>query len=173
KKPAPKPRPVSIPPYAPILLIVLGVYFSLQLMLPIRHHVIEGEVLWTEEGHRMSWRMMLRSRSGNLAFRVMDKESGRVERIRLKDWLSDKQAQKVQAYPDFAWQFAQKLRQHYRKKGQRVSVYVSGVVRVNRRQTAPFIDPETDLASVPWDPFRHHEWILPSPYSPRAQKQEE
>ena len=165
KKPIPGPGTVSRPRYAQILLVGLGIYFLVQLVLPIRHHFIQGDVLWTEEGHRMSWRMMLRSRSGNLKFRVVDKETGATEWIRLGDWLSDKQARKVQAYPDFIWQFAQRLKNHYREKGQDIAVYVSGMARVNRRHLAPLIDPETDLASVPWDPFRHHEWILPSPYS--------
>ena len=164
-KPRPEPTHFKKPAYAPALLGVLCLYFCLQVALPLRHHFIQGDVLWTEEGHRMSWRMMLRSRSGNLTFRVVDKESGVAERIRLEDWLSDKQARKVQAYPDFAWQFAQRLKKHYLETGRNVSVYVSGMVRVNRRNLAPFIDPETDLASVPWDPFRHHPWILPSPYT--------
>ena len=165
KKPIPGPGTVSRPRYAQILLVGLGIYFLVQLVLPIRHHFIQGDVLWTEEGHRMSWRMMLRSRSGHLKFRVVDKETGATEWIRLGEWLSDKQARKVQAYPDFIWQFAQRLKNHYREKGQDIAVYVSGMARVNRRHLAPLIDPETDLASVPWDPFRHHEWILPSPYS--------
>jgi hypothetical protein len=165
KKPVPGPGTVSRPRHAQILLVGLGIYFLVQLVLPIRHHFIQGDVLWTEEGHRMSWRMMLRSRSGHLKFRVVDKETGATEWIRLGDWLSDKQARKVQAYPDFIWQFAQRLKNHYREKGQDIAVYVSGMARVNRRHLAPLIDPETDLASVPWDPFRHHEWILPSPYS--------
>jgi len=165
KKPVPGPGTVSRPRHAPILLVGLGIYFVVQLVLPIRHHFIQGDVLWTEEGHRMSWRMMLRSRSGHLKFRVVDKETGATEWIRLGEWLSDKQARKVQGYPDFIWQFAQRLKNHYREKGQDIAVYVSGMARVNRRHLAPLIDPETDVASVPWDPFRHHEWILPSPYS--------
>lgn len=164
-KPAPESGQVSIPPYMGPLLAVLGLYFALQLGLPLRHHFIKGDVLWTEEGHRMSWRMMLRSRSGRLSYLVVDKATGATERIRLREWLTDKQARKAQAYPDFIWQFAQRLSQHYREKGRDVSVFVSGVARVNRREPAPLIDPETDLASVPWDPLRHHDWILPSPYA--------
>ena len=82
----------------------------------------------------------------------------------LKKWLTPKQRRKVQAYPDFAWQFAQRLKDHYSAQGQKVAVYVQGTVGVNRREFHPFIDPKTDLAAEPWDPFRHHSWILPSPY---------
>jgi hypothetical protein len=163
-KPLPGPLHIKKPEHAIVLLSFLSLYFCLQVALPLRHHFIQGDVLWTEEGHRMSWRMMLRSRNGNLAFRVVDKESGATE-IRLEDWLSDKQARKVQAYPDFAWQFAQRLRNHYLETGRDISVFASGMVRVNRRKLAPFIDPETDLAAVPWEPFLHHSWILPSPYA--------
>ena len=163
-KPPAKTLPFRKPRYATGLLWLLGTYLLVQVLLPIRHHFIEGDVLWTEEGHRMSWRMMLRSRTGGMVFRVVDPNSGTASVIDLGEWLTRKQQQRVQTYPDFAWQFAQRLKAHYREEGKEVAVYVSGKVGVNRRAPAPLIDPETDLASVPWDPFRHHSWILPSPY---------
>ncbi len=164
KKPIPTLSPGVPPAGAPWITGILGVYFLVQLVLPIRHHFIADDVLWTEEGHRMSWRMMLRTRRGNLQFRVVDKVTGAGELVSLQKWLTPKQRRKVQAYPDFAWQFAQRLKSHYSEKGQDVAVYVLGNVGVNRRDFHPFIDPNTDLAAEPWDPFRHHSWILPSPY---------
>ena len=44
----------------------------IQILLPIRHHFIEGDVFYTEEGHRMSWRMMLRSKRGVGRLRIVD-----------------------------------------------------------------------------------------------------
>ncbi len=163
RKPVPELTPFSPPAAAPWITAVLGAYFMTQLLLPIRHHFIPGDVLWTEEGHRMSWRMMLRTRSGNMQFRVVDKATGAGEMVPLRDWLTPKQRRKVQSYPDFAWQFAQRLKKHYADQGKEVAVYAQGTVRVNRRDAAPLIDPETDLAAEPWDPFRHHGWILPEP----------
>ena len=32
---------------------VLAIYFSWQIYLPLRHWTIPGDVLWTEEGHRL------------------------------------------------------------------------------------------------------------------------
>ena len=165
KKPVFQAQPLEKPSYAPALLAVLAVYFALQLALPVRHHFIEGDVLWTEEGHRMSWRMMLRSRSGNLQFRVVDRQTGKGQQVNLHEWLTSKQAAKVQSCPDFAWQFAQHLKKQYKaKEGKDISVYVGGKVRVNQNAPGPLIDPETDLAAEPWDPLRHHRWILPSPF---------
>jgi hypothetical protein len=163
RKPVPELVPFSPPPSAPWITGVLGFYFLVQLLLPIRHHFIPGDVLWTEEGHRMSWRMMLRTRSGNLQFRVVDKATGSGELVPLRDWVTPKQRRKVQAYPDFAWQFAQRLKKHYAEAGKDVGVYVVGTVQVNQRDPAPLIDPGTDLAAESWDPFRHHSWILPEP----------
>lgn len=41
-------------------------FFILQLVLPIRHFFIPGNVLWTEEGHRYAWRMKLRAKHVDL-----------------------------------------------------------------------------------------------------------
>ena len=147
-----------------MLLTLLTLYFVLQLALPVRHYFIEGDVLWTEEGHRMSWRMMLRSRSGNLQFRVVDKESGEGHLVNLREWLTSKQRRKVQTHPDFIWQFSQHLKKQYAAKGKEISVFVVGEVRINRKDPAVLIDPKTDLAAEPWDPYRHHSWILPAPF---------
>ena len=44
--------------YKPILVSIGVIYFIIQIALPLRQHVFTDNVLWTEEGHRLSWRMM-------------------------------------------------------------------------------------------------------------------
>lgn len=141
---------------------VLGIYFVVQLLLPLRHHTFQDDVLWTEEGHRLSWRMMLRSRSGSIRFKAVNKETGKVDIIKLGDHLTKKQRRKVACYPDFTWQFAQYLKKEYTKKGEEIQVFVENKVKVNNGKYHKFIDPKVDLASVPWKHFGHNEWILPS-----------
>ncbi len=165
KKQAYNDKILQIPSYKRGLLGMLTVYFLIQLLLPLRHHFIPGDVLWTEEGHRMSWRMMLRSRSGKIQFRVLNKNTAIAETINLKDYLSPKQQRRIAAYPDFIWQFAQHLKKEYAAKGEDISVYVNSKVRINSRPMANFIDPKTDLAAVQWHHFKHHEWILPAPWN--------
>lgn len=152
-----------VPGFGKTVLIIGGVYFLFQLFLPLRHHVIKDDVLWTEEGHRLSWRMMLRSRRGNVFFKVVDKDTDKTMFVKLDDYLTNKQRRKVGAYPDFIWQFAQHLKKEYAKQGMRVAVYANAMVSINGRPRHPMIDNTVDLASVHWDHFRHHEWILPSP----------
>ncbi|MCB0372088.1 MAG: HTTM domain-containing protein [Muricauda sp.] len=144
-------------------VMALGVYFMLQIFLPLRHHLFKDDVLWTEEGHRMSWRMMLRSRTGSISYRVVDTETGKSTKINLNDHLTKKQQQRVACYPDFSWQFAQHLKKEHAEKGENIQVFVKSRVKVNNGAYQPFIDPEVDLASVSWNHFAHHDWILPSP----------
>lgn len=153
---------VSVPKNRNIIVGVLGIYFVVQLILPLRHYAFKDDVLWTEEGHRLSWRMMLRSRSGNIKYRVVNAETGTEEQIALDDYLTTKQRRKVACYPDFAWQFAQRLKTEYAQKGEDIQVFVTNKVKINSGEYQPFIDPEVDLANVPWKHFAHNDWILPS-----------
>ncbi|MDT7828458.1 HTTM domain-containing protein [Pricia sp. S334] len=158
------PNKMEVPAYSTLLYTLGGLYFLVQLALPLRQHFIEDEVLWTEEGHRLSWRMMLRSRSGTLQFKVVEKSSENSKIVNLDDYLSKKQKRRIAAYPDFIWQFAQYLKKEYAAQGTDISVYaVNSKVSINGRPMRAFIDPKVDLAVAKWDYFWHNEWILPSP----------
>ena len=150
------------PQNAKFILAALSIYFLVQLALPLRHNFFKDDVLWTEEGHRLSWRMMLRSRRGRVSFFVKDKANGKREKIKLDDYLTKKQKYKVSCYPDFIWQFAQYLKKENAKKGKDVGVYVLDKVKINKGKYRKFVDPNVDLASVPWKHFSHNDWILPS-----------
>ena len=151
------------PSYRPILLAGFGVYFIIQLLLPVRHYFIDDNVLWTEEGHRLSWRMMLRSRSGRVNFKIVNNENGKFKFAKLKEYLTKKQRLKIAAYPDFAWQFAQYLKKEYAEKGEDISVYAIGSkISINGRSYVPFLDSKVDLANEKWNHLQHHCWILPS-----------
>ncbi len=153
---------ISVPSYRKPLLLGLGVYFILQVALPLRHYFIADDVLWTEEGHRMSWRMMLRTRAGLAQYRVMDKKTGESTVVPADLYLSSQQLEKVTCYPDYIWQFAQFLKKEYAREGKDVAVFVKSRVSINGRPLEAFTDPTIDLAAEKWDPFKHHTWILPS-----------
>ena len=146
-----------------MLYILAGIYFMIQLGLPIRHHFIQDDVLWTEEGHRLSWRMMLRSRGGNVQFRVTNKANDESTIVDLEDYLTKKQKRRIASYPDFIWQFAQHLKKEYEEKGEEISVHaLNSKVSVNGKAYRAFIDPKVDLANTEWNYFWHNDWILPS-----------
>ncbi|MAU15052.1 MAG: hypothetical protein CMH46_05870 [Muricauda sp.] len=154
---------IIIPKNKNVVLTVLGIYFLFQLILPLRHHFFKDDVLWTEEGHRLSWRMMLRSRTGSITYSVVNTETKDTTVVNLNDYLTKKQKRRVACYPDFIWQFAQHLKKEYNKKGENIQVFVKNRVKVNQGPYKQFVDPKVDLASVPWKHFAHNDWIMPSP----------
>ncbi len=153
---------INVPKNSKWILAILGLYFTIQFLLPLRHYTIPDDVLWTEEGHRLSWRMMLRSRSGTARFKIVSKKTGEENYVKLDDYLTKKQKRKVACYPDFTWQFAQYLKKEYAEKGEEIQVFLEGKVKINNGKYHEFVDPKVDLANVPWKHFSHNEWIRPS-----------
>lgn len=135
-------------------------YFLIQVLLPIRHHFFKGDVHWTEEGHRLAWQMMLRTKSGRLTIEVEDKSTGDRSQVVLRDYLSGSQRRSMIGEPDMVWQFAQRLKKEYQANGVDIAVYAKSQVSLNGHTRQPLIDPSVDLAAVPWDRWRHSDWIL-------------
>ena len=76
---------IIIPKTKNVVLTVLGIYFLFQLAFPLRHHFFKDDVLWTEEGHRLSWRMMLRSRGGRITYKVVNSQTKDTTKINLNN----------------------------------------------------------------------------------------
>lgn len=153
---------IKIPSYKSVFKSVFIVYFVIQIILPLRHYFIQDDVLWTEEGHRLSWRMMLRAKSGNINFRVVDNATNNLIPIKLNEYLTKKQQRSLRTKPDFIWQFSQRLKKQFKSEGKDVSIFATCYVSVNGKPSKRFIDPEIDLAKAEWNYFKHNTWILPS-----------
>ncbi|WP_340201632.1 HTTM domain-containing protein [Ascidiimonas sp. W6] len=153
---------LKIPSKKNVYLILAAFYFLIQIGLPLRHWFIKDDVLWTEEGHRMSWRMMLRTKGGYISFKTVDKKTGKITHISPRDFLSPKQAGMITSKPDVIWQFVQRLKKQALADGKDLAIYAVGKIRVNGGPLKTLIDPDVDLATVKWSHFSHHDWILPS-----------
>ena len=153
---------IRTPRHSGIWVTLFSLYFLIQIALPLRHHFIEDNVLWTEEGHRMSWRMMLRSKHGYATYKIINKADNSRISINLEDYLSKKQKRLASTKPDVIWQFAQRLKKEHAQKGIDISVFVDCRISVNGRPLERLINPDVDIAAQKWDPFRHSAWILPS-----------
>ncbi|MCH4822229.1 HTTM domain-containing protein [Gramella lutea] len=153
---------IIIPSYRNFLVGAMSVWFIIQVCLPLRHWFFQDNVLWTEEGHRLSWRMMLRGKSGRVAFKVVEKGTTDTIFVDKKDYLSRKQMRAITSKPDMIWQFAQRLEEEYAEKGKKIEVYTEGKISVNGGPYRQLIDPKVDLAAEEWQHFKHHDWILPS-----------
>lgn len=133
-------------------------FLIIQLILPLRHHFIKGDVLWTEEGHRLSWRMMLRERSGYIVIKVKDNNTQEEKVYNYHKDLSAKQAYHLATKPDFIWQYCQKIKKEYSEKN--ISIYINCKNSINRKSYQTLIDPKYDMAKAEWNLIKHNEWIL-------------
>ncbi len=142
--------------------ITLVALIAFHLLVPLRHWCFPGDVAWTEEGHRYSWRMMLRSKRGYGHFDIKNLQTGEVTKVAVEDYLTDRQREKIFTHPDMVLQFAHYLRDLWHRRGvPEVAVHASVRASLNGRKTQPYIDAEVDLAKVEWTPFKASPWIMP------------
>lgn len=164
-KVGPKPATSSRLTVAPKMRIYIAtfaaVYLALQLAIPLRHWLYPGMTDWTDQGHRFSWRMMLRNRSGKATFWVEDKNMGTREKVHLKLFLTRSQITVMSKTPDMILQFAHFIKADMAARGHpHCEVHVEDLVSLNGRSPQPLIDPKVDLASQPRNLWPAH-WILP------------
>jgi vitamin K-dependent gamma-carboxylase len=151
------------------LLVTLACYFTIQLLLPLRHHLYDSNVNWTEEGHRLSWRMMLRGKRGHIEFHIREVASGATYVAPEQDILSPGQRRRMASNPRVAWRFAQYLARLYRERdGIEIEVYAHGKVSLNGHAPQTMIDPERDLVKARYRFWRSSDWILP--FEPEAER---
>lgn len=160
KKKNPVENPEPIRQHTSTLIYFFIPFFIIQLLLPIRHYFIKGDVLWTEEGHRLSWRMMLRQRQGYATFKVIDKKTQKEIPYDYLKRLTPKQQGFVASNPDGIWQMTQIIKKEFAAKGTDVSVYVNAKTAINGGIYKTLVNPETDMATAEWNYFFHNEWIL-------------
>ncbi len=143
-------------------IALLGVYLAVQVALPLRHHLFPGDVAWTEEGHRMSWRMMLRTKSAKLLLVARDPASGKSWTIDQDEFLNALQQHRVASAPDFLYRFVQDLKADFSAKGQEsIQIFARySACSLNGAPSAPLYDSSVDLAQVEWKRFARNHWVV-------------
>ena len=140
----------------------LVLWVAFQVLMPLRHLAIPGNVHWTEEGHVFSWHMKLRDKGSDGTFLVSDPATGLNWTIDPLDFLTLRQSSKMLSRPEMAVQFAQYLEDVWRQGGyEDVEVRARIYASLNGRVADILLDPDVDLTEVPRPWFGHAEWILP------------
>ena len=126
------------------------------VLMPLRHRFIEGNVFYTEEGHRCSWRMMLRNKGGS-CYITVKRANGKSERVKMDD-LSTKQKRLLYKLPDVLYAYVQRIKAKY-PPDEEIEIYANVRVSLNGRKRKILINKDTDLAKVTWNYFTHNQWI--------------
>ena len=132
------------------LVALLVIYCAFHLLWPLRHHVCQGNVNWTERGHYFSWRMMLRNKVAGVRYFVTDALEEATWHPNLRPYINPEQAGKFTKDPDMIVQMARFIAAEERQRtGHPIEVRALALVSLNGRKPQLFIDPEIDLAREP------------------------
>lgn len=149
------------------LLAALVVYALFQIVMPLRHRLYGGNVLWHEQGMRFSWRVMVREKNVSVTYYVEDKATGRVRYVRPRDYLDARQEKDFGGQPDLILQLAHHIRDEERKKGFDVRVRAEAYASLNGRPQELLVDPTVDLSGVR-DGIGRASFLRPEPMTPPA-----
>ncbi|MBP2832293.1 HTTM domain-containing protein [Aquimarina sp. U1-2] len=155
-------RDVYLPKFPRKIFLVVCIFLGIQLVMPFRYLLYPGELFWTEEGYRFSWRVMLIEKAGYTTFRILKYDTGHSFTVDNTHFLNAFQSKQMSTQPDFIVEYAHFLGDHYKKelKNENIGVFVEGYISLNGRISKAYIDPRIDLLKVK-DGFEHKTWILP------------
>ena len=138
---------------------LLAAYFTFQLLFPWRYLLYPGNLFWTEEGYRFSWRVMLMEKAGTAIFYVKDGKTGREGVVDNGEFLCAHQEKQMSMQPDMILQYAHFLADYYQKKGvENPSVRAEVYVTLNARTSRLLFDPQLDLTKIE-DSWAPKAWI--------------
>lgn len=144
-----------------LFMVAAGIYFCIQIVVPLRFLAYPGQLFWYEEGYRFSWRVMLMEKSGNTFFYVKEPSTGKTFEVNNNEFLSPLQDKMMSTQPDLILRYAHYLASVYKQRGlKNPSVYAESYVALNGERSRPFTNPSIDLSrqSLSWC---HYTWILP------------
>ncbi len=154
-------RKLPVPAYSRAVLILLTAHFALQVLVPFRHLLYPGNVNWTDEGQRFSWRMMLRAKRGNGRFVASDRVTGQQRMINPRQYLSREQIATMWIQPDMILQFAHFAADQLRREGwQVIDIRASVAASLNGRRAQLLTDPQVNLDAEKRN-LLHAKWIMP------------
>ena len=140
-------KPLSWPVRATFLLG--AVFLAVQVALPLRHLAYPGNVRWTEEGYRFSWRVLLTEKTGLVRYWVTGPTINGERLVYPEEYLTPAQAERAAYQPDLILATAHIIRDDFLSQGhERVEVRADAYVAYNGRPAARLIAPEVDLARV-------------------------
>ncbi len=151
----------DIRPLRKSIQLALFTWCLLQVLIPLRHFLFPGNVSWTEEGHKFSWHMKLRSKKSKTRFFVEDKTSGNIKEISPAYFLTQKQIGKMGGNPEMLNQFCRFLKEQLAAQGiTNVMIKTEAYASLNGRKFQLLIEPQTGLSSKKYT-ILPAAWILP------------
>jgi vitamin K-dependent gamma-carboxylase len=149
--------------------VVIALYVAMQVLLPLRHHVYPGQVLWNEDGMRFAWHVMIREKHGAVTFFAELDDAGTRKRLEIppSTYLTWRQEREMAGQPDLILQLARRIGSDLHARGYGdVRVFADTRVSLNGRRPRALVDPSVDLLTV--RDLGPRDWVLPASHEPPA-----
>ena len=145
-----------------VIVPLICCFFLVQILVPFRYIFYPGELLWTEQGYRFSWRVMLIEKTAETSFRIVNPNDNKSITVINSHYLTDFQVKQMSFQPDMILEYAHFLGNEFKwfGYGDDVHVYVDSYVSLNGRKSQRFINNSVNLYSEKKS-FRNKKWILP------------
>lgn len=145
---------------------VLWAFVVFQLLFPLRHWLIEGNMFWTGEGKLYGWFMM--SGTSQILCHDMylvehDEDDAQINshKVDLRNFLAKSQLRTMGRWPFLVPEFARFMKKEAELAGMRnVKVYSDIQASRNMKEPRLIISPTIDLAPLHYSSLRHNEWLL-------------
>ncbi|MCW7472864.1 vitamin K-dependent gamma-carboxylase [Leptospira levettii] len=123
---------------------ILVVFLLFQVLIPFRHIFYPGQVIWTEEGIKFSWQVMVADKVGEALFFAQGKT------IDPRNELTEYQYRMMVIQPEHIIQYAKHIQSKLAlETGQRdIPVYVQSNVSLNGKQAKPLFAPNLDITKI-------------------------
>jgi len=144
------------------ICIFASMYLIVQLFLPIRHHLIKGNVDWTGEGQFFAWRMKMPHKKLH-AFEVNVTHLQTQENYPINVSITDKQLNALIYYPYLMAQFKEHILQKLPKGVNTDEVKVTANVQVsmNGHEAQDVYNTKLNLVSISDELYKASNYICP------------
>ena len=144
-----------------MVLLGLSFFMMIQVLFPLRSHLYPGNIMWTEQGYRFSWRVMLMEKTGYAQFKIVDQKTKKQFYVQNDDFLTSLQIKQMSTQPDMIVEYGQFLGNHFADQGhENVAVYVDSYASLNGRRSQRFIRSDVDLMTLN-DSWANKNYIIP------------
>jgi vitamin K-dependent gamma-carboxylase len=138
------------------------IYCLVQLLLPLRYHLITDNVMWTGEANNFAWRMKIRSADFKNRMWVRAEPAGERTELHPIGFINTMQHTLISQFPVDMMKFAKAMVPILKKRGVHDPIIeVTMELGINGRPRQLAIDSTLNLAAVNYTPWKHAEWILP------------
>ncbi len=122
-------------------------YLVVQVLVPLRFTLYPGNVNWTEEGFRFSWRVMLIEKTGQVEYEVHDADGNQWHVYPRKE-MTPLQYRMMSTQPDMIHEYALMIAERFAGEGRDgVRVYAHSWAALNGRKSQRMVDETVDLAA--------------------------